>query len=82
MQLLSLATVKELHRCLASVTTGVTGADELLLGCLTCSLMHDMVFAPVHQLGTTGASGATRLAGTRIADYSCDRAPVHPTPTG
>ena len=37
----------------------LTVAEELLLGCLTCSLMHDMVLAPVHHLGTTGASGGT-----------------------
>ena len=57
--LLSFATVTALHRYLAPVTTVVTSAEELLLGCLTCSLMHDMVLAPVHHLGTTGASGGT-----------------------
>jgi len=57
--LLSLAAVVKLHWCLPPVTTGVIGAEELLLGCLTCSLMHDMVHAPVQQFGTTGASGAT-----------------------
>ena len=31
-QLLSLAAIAVLHRCLAPVTTGVTGAEELLLG--------------------------------------------------
>jgi len=57
--LLSFATITALHQCLAPVTTGVSGAEELLLGCLTCSLMHDMMLAPMRQLGTTGASGAT-----------------------
>ena len=54
-----LLTVAELHRCFTPVTTSVTGADELLLGCLTCSLSKSMVIAPVLQLGVTGASGVT-----------------------
>jgi len=80
--LLSLAAVVKLHWCLPPVTTGVIGAEELLLGCLTCSLVRSRVLAPVHQLGTTGASGATRLAGTSTATCSGARAPVHPMPTG
>jgi len=74
MLLLSLATVTALHRCLAPVTTGVTGAEELLLGCLTCSLVRSMVLAPVLQLDITGASGASGRTGAR--------APVRPMPTG
>jgi len=54
-----LATVTALHQCLTPVTTGVTGAEELLLGCLICSPVRSKVLAPMHQLGTTGATGAT-----------------------
>ena len=59
MLLLSLATVAIFHMYIAPVTTGVSGAEELLLGCLTYSLVRSMVLAPVLQLDTTGASGAT-----------------------
>ena len=58
-QLISLATIMALHRCLAPVTTGVTGAEELLLGCLTCSLSKSMVNAPTPLFDLTGVSGDT-----------------------
>ena len=60
MQLLSLAVDMVVHRCLTPVTTDVSGAEEVVSWPLDMlSLVHRMVFAPVLQLGTTGASGAT-----------------------
>jgi len=58
-QLISFATVTALHRCLTPVTTSVTGAEELLLGCLTCSLSKSMVNAPTPLFDLTGVSGDT-----------------------
>jgi len=59
-QLLSLAADVALQRSLLRCTVGSTGAEEVVSWPLDMlSLVHRMVFAPVLQLGTTGASGAT-----------------------
>jgi len=44
-----------MHRRLALMTTGLTGAEEL------ASLVNSMLLAPMPQLGTIGSTGASWL---------------------
>jgi hypothetical protein len=57
-----------------------------LLANLTCSLVHDMVLAPMPQISTTGVTGATLdfSPGLGIARPITPviHAPVYPMPTG
>ena len=86
MLLLFLSTVAELYRCLALVTTGVTGAEELLFGCFTCSLSNSMVLAPVLQLTPPVYPVQLELLplclGIARPIYTGDRVPLYPMPTG
>jgi len=50
-----------MHRRLAPMTTGLTGAEELASAPLSCSLVNSMVLAPMPLLGTIGSTGASWL---------------------
>ena len=66
--------------------TGVSGPEELLVGCLTCSLSSSIVLAPLFQLTLPVHPVQLELLplGLGIAQPQCTGhgAPVHPMLTG